>query len=755
MAGSTQTFDALVGVFKLDIREWEKGVNRIISESKQLESGFNKLSLLSAGAFTGLVLGVNALATAAGDAGEVADAFASHYQDATGSLQALREASRGTISDLELMKSANKAALFGMVDNVGQLASVMVSAKARGEELGISTTEAFNAMVEGIGKGNERLLKQLGMNLPDALQKTMEGMSDTEKQAMMLNYVIEDAANVQSKLGYSALSAADKGEILQASLANMKNQIGAALIPAFMKVVDAITPFIKGVTQMIKQNPQAINTFVKLASTGILIVSSITIAGKAFTIFGSILDMIKAKAFATQLSIGLVGIALAALGWALGKSVSDHMKAATASNNMAKAFDTSKVAGVDATDAIANSAGKAAGKINDITKAIEEENAAFEEQLSEIVRTAKERLAANKAEYDKEKAEFDKSQKERQKTYEQKTKDIQKQNQQRLDDLKTQLEYSKEAGSSTYEEDLANYEAAVAKEKDAGQKRLDDAKSQYEEETSAAQKEFEDRTNELQKKITEDEAMLQKHAEVIKGINTDVQKDEIDKLIEAHQKRISDLEQQRSEMDNVYDGMGSDFGGMIDGMNAEQLDWDGIIDMPTFNEIIGGMWDNIKNGFMFIVYSIAGGIAAITTLALTGIDNLIKSVFGSVIGQLISSKIGLAGFIEQAQTATDDFATATASYGKELGIQGFASGGVVPQTGWIMAGEKGPEMMYVPRGTQVLNNADTKRALSGTQNIEININGANASPQEIANEVMERLARQNQNAMMGLNPIYG
>jgi hypothetical protein len=70
---------------------------------------------------------------------------------------------------------------------------------------------------------------------------------------------------------------------------------------------------------------------------------------------------------------------------------------------------------------------------------------------------------------------------------------------------------------------------------------------------------------------------------------------------------------------------------------------------------------------------------------------------------------------------------------------GWSSGGLT------LVGERGPELTYLPRGAFVKSAPETRAALGGGEtNVTININGYNADPMELANEIerVQRLAGQ-------------
>jgi hypothetical protein len=78
-------------------------------------------------------------------------------------LNALRTASGGEISDLNLQLTANQALLLGVADSAQEFSTLMAIARDRAQAMGISTEDAFNRIVLGIGKAEPELLDELGL----------------------------------------------------------------------------------------------------------------------------------------------------------------------------------------------------------------------------------------------------------------------------------------------------------------------------------------------------------------------------------------------------------------------------------------------------------------------------------------------------------------------------------------------------------------------------------------------------------------
>jgi len=78
-------------------------------------------------------------------------------------MDALREASLGMVSDFDLMQAASRAMMLGVSADSEQLAQLMEVAALRGRAMGISTTQAFNDIVTGIGRASPMILDNLGI----------------------------------------------------------------------------------------------------------------------------------------------------------------------------------------------------------------------------------------------------------------------------------------------------------------------------------------------------------------------------------------------------------------------------------------------------------------------------------------------------------------------------------------------------------------------------------------------------------------
>jgi len=157
------------------------------------------------------------------------DLARSYGQSMDDILEATRKASLGTVSDYDLMASANKALMLGVGQNAEDMAKLMEVAAVRGRAMGLSTTQAFNDIVTGIGRKSKLILDNLGIVLDlndvysdyaETLGKTSDQLTDNEQKQAMLNAVLDDTADYLKTTGGLLEDNASKWEQLDAQTTN-------------------------------------------------------------------------------------------------------------------------------------------------------------------------------------------------------------------------------------------------------------------------------------------------------------------------------------------------------------------------------------------------------------------------------------------------------------------------------------------------------------------------------------------------------
>jgi hypothetical protein len=143
-------------------------------------------------------------------------------------LDGLRKATRGTVSDLQLMTNAVKASNFQIP--LEQLASLFKFAQARARETGESVDYLVDSIILGIGRKSPLILDNLGISAI-ALREKFGGLSaEAATVGDVARAVGEIAEQELAKIGEQADTTADKLAQLEVEWDNIKMAIGRATV---------------------------------------------------------------------------------------------------------------------------------------------------------------------------------------------------------------------------------------------------------------------------------------------------------------------------------------------------------------------------------------------------------------------------------------------------------------------------------------------------------------------------------------------
>ena len=170
---------------------------------------------------------VREMSKLAGEAEGVRNAFKRIADQNT--LNDLREATRGTISDLELMKRTVSASNLGLP--VQNLSKLFEFASRRAQETGESVDYLVNSIVTGIGRKSTMILDNLGISAT-RLKKELGGAGLESVSTFEMAAAVARIANEElGKMGDVLLTSKDRAEQLNAELENLKVTIGDRLNP--------------------------------------------------------------------------------------------------------------------------------------------------------------------------------------------------------------------------------------------------------------------------------------------------------------------------------------------------------------------------------------------------------------------------------------------------------------------------------------------------------------------------------------------
>lgn len=162
-------------------------------------------------------------------------------------LSGLRNATRGTVSDLQLMQKAVQASNFKIP--LESLASLFQFAQARARETGESVEYLTNSIVLGIGRKSPLILDNLGISAVE-LRKRLKGVGVEAANVGDIAAIIGEIAQEElAKMGDQADTTADKIEQISAAFENMKVVIGTELIGE----IDNLTEDFSGLTEQLER----------------------------------------------------------------------------------------------------------------------------------------------------------------------------------------------------------------------------------------------------------------------------------------------------------------------------------------------------------------------------------------------------------------------------------------------------------------------------------------------------------------------
>jgi hypothetical protein len=251
----------------VDMGKFGDATEKTAKQSKKAAASTKDLGKSFKGLSTSLMAGVGGI-VAAGFALKKAFDFAKQgagmlrLQDAGESLAAsfgtsmdtivdtVRAASFSTISDMDIIAAANKAMMLGVATDAKTMGDLMQVAMARGRAMGLSTAQAFNDIVVGIGRASPMILDNLGIVLDaervygkyaDSIGKAAGALTKAEKVQALTTATIKEGGKLIEEQGGIYQDAAGDIEAMDAAWANMVNTLKMGVAPALAGAAKGVT----------------------------------------------------------------------------------------------------------------------------------------------------------------------------------------------------------------------------------------------------------------------------------------------------------------------------------------------------------------------------------------------------------------------------------------------------------------------------------------------------------------------------------
>lgn len=181
--------------------------------------------------------------------------------DAEKVFERVRKLSGGLIDDNALIESMNKAISLGIP--IEKLGDLMLIARAKARDMGITTTQAFNDIATGIGRGSPLILDNLGLvmkvgtaneQMAASLGKTVQELTDKEKKMAILNATLDAGKEALSRHNLEVLTDKERMDSLGASAANLGIELGKLLKGPVSDVSSGLASIVRSINELIETN---------------------------------------------------------------------------------------------------------------------------------------------------------------------------------------------------------------------------------------------------------------------------------------------------------------------------------------------------------------------------------------------------------------------------------------------------------------------------------------------------------------------
>ena len=178
-------------------------------------------------------------------------------ENSTKSLEKLKEATNGTMSEFDLFQQANNAMILGVSQSSDEMAEMFDIAQRLGSALGRDTKTSVESLITGIGRQSRMMLDNIGIitkvdkaneEYARSLNKNVSQLTEAEKKQAFLNATMEAAREKVAMLGDEFITTQHQIDAFDAAMADLSTNVGKGLQGAFLPLMNAMTSLSKVMT---------------------------------------------------------------------------------------------------------------------------------------------------------------------------------------------------------------------------------------------------------------------------------------------------------------------------------------------------------------------------------------------------------------------------------------------------------------------------------------------------------------------------
>jgi len=253
---------------------------------------------LAIGAITATTAAIVALGTRGADVADVQNAFNDLATAAGASadvmLDELQKGTLGTISNFDLMKTANKALGSGLVKTSADMATMAQGAQLLADRTGKDTKEAFDSLFQAMASGKPKALAQMGLFVDTkvateafaaSLGKTAAQLTTSEKAQALAAGTLKELKNQLAAAGPATADFGDNIKRAKVGFENFTDQLGVAIAtsPVVQAGMDGIAKALQAAFGGTQQDTiKTLMGFVNRFAIAIIDVASVGVSSAEF-----------------------------------------------------------------------------------------------------------------------------------------------------------------------------------------------------------------------------------------------------------------------------------------------------------------------------------------------------------------------------------------------------------------------------------------------------------------------------------------
>ena len=254
-----------------EVKKAVKALNKIEKEQKDikkqndgLKKSFAAVGSVIAGAFSVQVITqfINSSVRLASQTLSLERSFRNLGQSVgfnENTLSKFREATDGTVSDIDLMIQANNALLLGIVENDDQFADLIDSAQRLAKAVGQDALFGIESLTTGIGRQSKLMLDNLGIVLDtnlayqkfaEANGKAVKDLDENERKQAFVQAALESTRSKVAQLGKETIDTNDSIAQLDVAMENLQLAFGEFMEGPGVSFINFLTTSVSGLQNM-------------------------------------------------------------------------------------------------------------------------------------------------------------------------------------------------------------------------------------------------------------------------------------------------------------------------------------------------------------------------------------------------------------------------------------------------------------------------------------------------------------------------